>query len=496
MAKSIMIQGTMSGVGKSLIAAGLCRIFHREGLRVAPFKSQNMALQSFITREGLEIGRAQAVQAEAAGVEPCAAMNPILLKPTSDAGSQVIFNGEVYGNFSAAEYYRVKKALWPGVRAAFESLAARFDLIVVEGAGSPAEVNLREGDFVNMGLAKRLGLPVLLAGDIDRGGVFAQLYGTLALLERDERPLVKAVIVNKFRGDVEILRPGLRDLEKLTGVPVAGVVPFVRLDIDDEDSLSDRLERRGAPAAIDAAVVRLPRISNFSDFTALAASDGVSVRYVTRPSELGEPDLVILPGTKNTIGDMKWLRSVGLEAAVKKLAARGVPVLGICGGYQMLGREIIDEEGVEGGGTIAGIGLLPIVTRFVPEKRRTRTRAAACATGGALARLSGAELEGYEIHCGTTVRDEGAAPLIRLEDGTLDGAQAGNVYGCYLHGFFDTEAARAAVLGALADAKGVTLDAPAMDWRAYKEQQYDLLADTLERSLDMDLIRRVIDAGA
>ena len=496
MARSIMIQGTMSGAGKSLLCAGLCRIFRQDGLRTAPFKSQNMALQSFITGEGLEIGRAQAVQAEAAGVEPSYAMNPILLKPTSDKGSQVIVNGEVYGDYSATEYYRIKHRLWPAVRGAFESLSSQYDLIVVEGAGSPAEINLKADDFVNMGLAKRLDIPVLLAGDIDRGGVFAQLYGTLALLEADERPLVRGTIVNKFRGDLNILRPGLKMLEELTGIPVAGVVPFTKLDIDDEDSLSDRLTHHAGPALIDIAVLRLPRLSNFSDFTALAAVDGVGVRYVERPSELGSPDLVIIPGTKNTIGDMKWLRECGLEAAVKKLASRGVPVIGICGGYQILGREIVDEEGVEGGGTIAGMGLLPIVTRFVPEKRRTRTAARAVQTGGLFSSLTGASLEGYEIHCGVSVRDEGGFPLIRLEDGTEDGAQCGSVYGCYLHGFFDHEEARTAVLNALAERKGVTLGSPAFDWRAYKEQQYDLLADTLRASLDMDLIRRIIDRKA
>lgn len=496
MAKSIMIQGTMSGAGKSLLAAGLCRVFRQEGLRVAPFKSQNMALQSFITDEGLEIGRAQAVQAEAAGIEPASAMNPILLKPTSDRGSQVIVNGEVYGNCSADEYYRIKGRFWPSVKAAYESLSAAYDLIVVEGAGSPAEINLKEDDFVNMGLAKRLDIPVVLVGDIDRGGVFAQLYGTLALLDADERPLVRATVVNKFRGDLNILAPGLKMLEEITKIPVAGVVPFTKLDIDDEDSLSDRLARRALPAPIDVAVIRLPRLSNFSDFTAPAAVEGVGVRYVDRPSDLGEPDLLVIPGTKNTIGDMKWMRGSGLEAAVKKLASRGVPVFGICGGYQMLGRLIVDEEGVEGGGTIAGMGLLPVTTRFAPEKRRTRTTARVLSVQGLFSPLTGAELEGYEIHCGTTVRDAGTPALIRLEDGTEDGAQAGGVLGCYLHGFFDSPSARAAVLEALAAKKGVTLDAAPFDWKAYKERQYDLLARTLRDSLDMDLVRRIVDRSA
>lgn len=496
MAKSLMIQGTMSGAGKSLLVAGLCRVFRQDGLRVAPFKSQNMALNSFITREGLEIGRAQAVQAEACGIEPTASMNPVLLKPTSDKGAQVIVNGEVYGNYTAEGYYAMKHALWPCVLDAWRRLNAEYDLIVVEGAGSPAEINLKADDFVNMGLAKRLGIPVLLVGDIDRGGVFAQLVGTLALLEPEELALVKATIVNKFRGDLKLLLPGLKQLEELTRRPVAGVVPWTPLDIDDEDSLSDRLGQRRAVSPLDVAVIRLPRLSNFSDFSALDAADGVGVRYVENVRALGAPDLVIIPGTKNTIGDMKWLRASGLEAAVKKLAASGAPVIGICGGYQMLGREIVDEEGVEGGGSIAGMGLLPVVTRFRPEKRRTRTTARALDVKGVFAALSGAELEGYEIHCGATTRGEGAGPLIRIEDGALDGCQSGNVYGCYLHGFFDSESCRRAVLGALAQRKGVTLEARPFDWKAHKERQYDALAQTLREHLDMRLIRRVVDRGA
>ncbi len=490
MVKSIMVQGTMSGAGKSLIAAGLCRLYRRRGLRVAPFKSQNMALQSFITDEGLEIGRAQAVQAEACGIEPSCAMNPILLKPTGDMGSQVILNGEIYGDYSAAEYYAMKHTLWPHVLGAYQKLAARCDLIVVEGAGSPAEINLKADDFVNMGLAKRLNIPVLLAGDIDRGGVFAQLFGTLALLEPDERERVRGLIVNKFRGDIKILAPGLKQLEDLTKKTVVGVVPYGDFDIDDEDSLSGRLTGRGG-ALLDIAVLRLPRMSNFSDCTVLGATDGVGVRYVDKPAKLGRPDLVVIPGTKNTVGDMKWLRARGLEAAVKKLAAAGTPIIGICGGYQILGREIVDEEGVEGGGTVAGMSLLPAVTRFRPQKRRTRTAARALDVRGFFESLSGAELEGYEIHCGVTERGEGAEPLIRLEDGTLDGCQSGNVYGCYLHGFFDSESCRAAVLGALARRRGVTLGAP-FDWKTYREEQYDKLADALEASLDVNFIDKII----
>lgn len=495
MAKTIMVQGTMSNAGKSLVCAGLCRIFRQDGYRVAPFKSQNMALNSFITRDGLEMGRAQVVQAEAAGVEPDVRMNPILLKPVTNAGSQVIVNGEVRGNMRAAEYFAMKRSLIPDILRAYDSLARENDIIVLEGAGSPAEINLRENDIVNMGMARLAKAPVLLVGDIDRGGVFAQLYGTIALLQEEERAFVKATVINKFRGDAELLRPGLSMLESLTQKPVAGVLPMLDVDIEDEDSLATRLNRRNRDAAIDIAVIRLPRISNFTDFAALEATPGVGVRYVQEPSALGAPDLVILPGTKSTISDLRWIRQNGLEAAVKKLAASGAAVMGICGGYQMLGMRISDSAGVEGGGEIGGMGLLPVETEFAGEKRRTRVRAAALATGGVLAPLTGAPLEGYEIHMGVTTLLNGARPLARLESGQLDGCQKGNVYGSYLHGFFDTEACRSAVLGALAARKGVSITGEAFDLKAYKEQQYDLLAKGVRENLDLALIYRILEAG-
>ena len=327
-AKCIMVQGTMSGAGKSLLCAALCRIFAQDGWRVAPFKSQNMALNSFVTRDGLEMGRAQVVQAQAAGVEPDVRMNPILLKPSSDIGSQVIVNGEVRGQMPAAEYFRRKKQLIPDILAAYNSLAEDFDIIVIEGAGSPAEINLKADDIVNMGLAKLVDAPVLLVGDIDRGGVFAQLFGTVELLEPDERARIKGLVINKFRGDVGILRPGLAMLEEKTHLPVFGVVPYLKADIEDEDSLSDRLQVKNAVKPLDAAIVRLPHISNFTDFMPLEQHPLLGVRYVQTTRELGAPDCVILPGTKNTVDDLLWLRQCGLEAAISKLAQRGTPVLG------------------------------------------------------------------------------------------------------------------------------------------------------------------------
>ena len=494
MAKAIMIQGTMSNAGKSLVAAGLCRVFMQDGYRVAPFKSQNMALNSFITKDGLEMGRAQVVQAEAAGKEPSVLMNPILLKPVTNMGSQVIVNGEVLGNYHAQEYYKMKHTLRPAIQKAFDTLSSQNDIIVIEGAGSPAEINLKADDFVNMGMAKMAKAPVLLVGDIDRGGVFAQLYGTIELLDEDEKNYVKATVINKFRGDVEILRPGLKQLEELTRRPVAGVLPYLKVDIDDEDSLSERLVRSKA-AKIDIAVVRLPRLSNFTDFSVLEATDGVGVRYVGSERELGKPDLIILPGTKNTISDLLWLRQNGLEAAIKHRNADGTPVIGICGGYQMLGRRITDSSGVEGGGSVAGMGLLPTETEFAEEKHRTRVGGRVSA-GGCWADLNGIELEGYEIHMGETVLKDGAQPLAALDNGHSDGCACGNVLGSYLHGFFDSAACRKAVLTVLCRNKGIDpAELAVFDYRAYKEKQYDLLADGVRSNLNMPMIYDILNKG-
>lgn len=370
-----MIQGTMSNAGKSLLAAGLCRVFHQDGYRVAPFKSQNMALNSFITREGLEMGRAQVMQAEAAGIEPSVLMNPILLKPTNDTGSQVIVNGEVLGNMSAREYFSHKKELIPDIMKAYHALEEQYDIIVIEGAGSPAEINLKADDIVNMGMAKLVDAPVLLVGDIDRGGVFAQLYGTVELLEPDERDRIKGLIINKFRGDKTILDPGVVMLEEKTHIPVVGVAPYLHIEVEDEDSLTERFTRKEEIGLIDLAVIRLPRISNFTDFNPFERIEGVSLRYVSSVSELKNPDMILLPGTKNTMEDLLWMRQNGLEAAVLKAAAAGKVIFGVCGGFQMLGDTLSDPLHVEAGGTIKGMGLLPMDTVFAGEKTRTRAEA-------------------------------------------------------------------------------------------------------------------------
>ena len=500
-AKSIMVQGTMSGAGKSLLVAGLCRIFAQDGYRVAPFKSQNMALNSSITADGSEMGRAQVVQAEAAGIAPECAMNPILLKPTNDTGSQVIVNGQVRGTMSARDYFAFKHNLVGDIMRAYDDLASRFDIIVIEGAGSPAEINLKDDDIVNMGMARMAKSPVLLAGDIDRGGVFAQLLGTLMLLDDDERRMCKGLIVNKFRGDKTILDPGIDILRERSGIPVVGVVPYTMVDIDDEDSLSDRLSVREGGALVDIAVVRLPKISNFTDFIALDAMEGVGVRYVQRAGDLREPDLVVLPGTKNTLADLKWLRESGLEAAILKRAAAGTPVFGICGGYQMLGQEVSDPHGAEGGGTMAGMGLLPIRTVFEPAKHQVRSRGTVLSVGGPLAALSGAAVEGYEIHMGTTEL-VGGRPVCRIggDDGdgaeTLDGCWSGNVYGSYLHGIFDSRECAQALIGALLQAKGIDPSAVrAVDMKAYKDEQYDILAQAMRDNMDLDQIYRIIEEG-
>ena len=483
MALNIMLQGTMSNAGKSLLAAALCRIFRQDGYHVAPFKSQNMALNSFITKDGGEMGRAQVVQAEACGLEPDVRMNPILLKPTTDVGSQVIVNGQVRGNMRAMEYYAKKREFLPDVMRAYESLAAKNDVIVIEGAGSPAEINLKQDDFVNMGLAKLVDAPVLLIGDIDRGGVFAQLFGTIALLEPDERARVKGTIINKFRGDRTILEPGLRQLEALCGVPVAGVVPYTQVDIDDEDSLSARFTKNTARKLLDVAVIRLPRISNFTDFSPFERYEGVSLRYIDRVSSLGAPDLILLPGTKSTIADLQWLRQSGLEAAILKEAARGTLVFGVCGGYQMLGRSICDPDGVETAGEteIRGMGLLPVDTVFRGEKVQRQTRGVFSGICGMLAGLNGLSYEGYEIHMGRS--EKSLPPLIG----------SGSVYGTYVHGIFDAPGIADAILTAICRIRSFDPAAlGAFDVHAYKERQYDLLADTVRAGLDMDFVYRVL----
>lgn len=483
MAKCIMIQGTMSGAGKSLLAAGLCRIFRQDGYRVAPFKSQNMSLNSFITASGGEMGRAQVVQAEAAGITPDVRMNPILLKPTTDMGSQVIVGGVMQGNMRAMEYFRRKKEYIPAILVAYRSLAAEYDVLVIEGAGSPAEINLKQEDIVNMGFAELVDAPVLLTGDIDRGGVFAQLYGTVSLLSPKERARVKGMLINKFRGDIAILEPGLRILEELCGVPVTGVVPYLQVDIDDEDSLTDRFSRGMQRKCIDIAVIRLPRISNFTDFSPFERYENVSLRYVGRTADLYQPDILLLPGTKSTLADLLWLRQSGLAAAIHKLAAAGTLIIGICGGYQMLGSRIRDPQGVEAGDIreVCGLGLLPVETVFLSEKIQRQVRGAFGVIEGRLSCLNGLSYIGYEIHMG---RSGEQSPLIG----------SGNVYGSYIHGLFDTPNVCDAILRTVCEKKGVLFEAlGSFDAGQYRQRQYDLLADGVRGGVDMEYIYRILN---
>lgn len=512
MSQNLMIQGTMSGAGKSLLTAGILRVLKQDGYRVAPFKSQNMALNSYITQDGLEMGRAQVMQAEAAGIAPQVCMNPILLKPTSDVGSQVIVHGRVRGNYTAQEYFRMKKELVPDILSAYGELQKQADIIVIEGAGSPAEINLKADDIVNMGLAKLLDAPVLLVGDIDRGGVFAQLLGTILLLEEEERRRIKGFVINKFRGDEKLLSPGPEMLYGRCGIPTLGVLPYLKLQIDDEDSLSEQLSNRagrelGKQPYIQIVVIKLPHISNFTDFNPLVRYPFVLVRYVERSDRLGNPDLIILPGSKNTIHDMAWLRSNGLEAALLERAAAGCRIVGICGGYQMLGERIADAAGSEGGGEINGIGLLPVTTVFHKEKQRSRISGRVGSLPKDWQTFCGLNVEGYEIHMGECdyrvehrEADCGSVPFCTLADGRADGCAQGRVLGTYLHGIMETDEFTKRLILLLGEEKGIDRNileeaaANSLSYHAFKESQYDLLADAVRRHLDISKIYDIMCA--
>lgn len=461
LARCVMVQGTASGVGKSVIATALCRVLADEGLRVAPFKGQNMSLNAAVTPDGREIGRAQAAQAEAARVPARVEMNPVLLKPEGDARSQVVVLGRATGTRSAREYWRDRAVLWPTVRGALRTLRSEYDVVVIEGAGSPAEMNLRRNDLANMRVAAAAQAVVLLVGDIERGGIFAQLLGTLALLSPADRTRVTGLIVNKFRGDPALFAGGVAYLRRAAGLPILGVLPHDRrLNVPEEDSLA--LDRSDGPpgAALDIAVIRYPHISNFDDFAPLSEA-GAAVRYVRDPAALGVPDLVVLPGSKTTIADLEWLRDVGIGPRLRSLADAGVPILGICGGFQMLGMTLRDPDGVEGPArTVRGLGLLPVSTTFRAAKRTVPVRGR-LVDGGALVAERDLELRGYELHVGDT-RASGAshfAVLIRPDGhGVRDGAVSpdGRVIGTYLHGLFEDRGLRDALLVSLARRRGVS----------------------------------------
>ena len=498
-ARTLMIQGTASSVGKSLLVTALCRIFRQDGIDVTPFKAQNMALNSAVTPDGLEIGRAQAVQAEAAGIAPTVEMNPILLKPEPGMRSQVVLMGRVAGTMTWGQYHARREETTRAISGALDTLRQRHDLIVIEGAGSPAEVNLRGQDVVNMHVAHLADAPVLLVGDIDRGGVFAQLVGTLELLDADDRKRIAGLIVNKFRGDTELFRPGVDFLEHRCGLPVLGVVRFVQqLRIADEDSvaLQDRPRERGDADTLDIAVVKLPSISNYDDFLPLEHEPGASVRFVEEPRGIEEADLVILPGSKSTVHDLDWLRRNGFADAFARRAAASRPILGICGGCQMLGESIEDPAHVESPRSkVEGLGLLPLTVRFEREKRTTQVRASLAGISF-LGDSLGERVSGYEIHMGRTYRRDGATAAFRIEERNgeatedLDGAISvdGNVVGTMIHGLFENEELRHATLASLARRRG-------LDWKAgtigSHDAEYDRLAAAVRSSLDIEAIKRI-----
>lgn len=517
-----------------MICTALCRVFKQDGHRVYPFKSQNMALNSYVTREGGEMGRAQVAQAEACGLEPHVNMNPILIKPHADASSQVIVKGRVFGNFTAREYYDLKPHLYRMVEETYVEVRAAAGIVVIEGAGSPAEINLNHLDFVNMGMARIARAPVLLVGDIDKGGVFASIVGTMMLLDETDRARIKGVIINKFRGDFEILRPGLEKLENLTGVPVLGVIPYTDLRIDDEDSVTEAFARKEPGRELRVGVVLVPHMSNFTDFTPLQREPDVSLEYIDSPAAFGRPDLLIIPGSKNTIGDLLYLRQTGMEARIRRYYEEGGVVFGICGGFQMLGRGVGDPHGMEGHTRATqGLGLLPLVTEIGTEKRTARVRARVLPNDSAfLAGCAGVDVGGYEIHMGTTEyptesggRDCGEAlaggrHFCRITeelggdgrrepadlaagsangggrgDAALDGwiSDDGRVAGTYLHGIFESGEFVRRMLDSLRGAKGLEpLVTSRGDYSGFRNEQYDRLASLFRQHVDVERIYRIV----
>ncbi|MCB2290710.1 cobyric acid synthase [Clostridium sp. CS001] len=506
----IMVQGTASSVGKSILVTALCRIFKQDGFSVCPFKSQNMSLNSYITLDGKEMGRAQVLQAYAAGLEPEVFMNPILLKPTSDKKCQIIVNGKVFGNSTAMEYHNMKLEFKDMLKEQFEELEKKFDIIVLEGAGSPAEINLRDRDIVNMGMAELIDAPVILAGDIDKGGVFASLAGTLLLLKEEEKKRIKATIINKFRGDIEILKPGLTMLEDIIHVPCAGVVPYFRLDLEDEDGAVEFNKK--ITADIDIAVIKLPHMSNFTDFDALKIEQDVSVRFVTTKEELGTPDLLIIPGTKNTIDDLIALRDSGLEEAIVKYSIEG-NILGICGGFQILGNSLSDPYAVETNSkNIGGMGLLDIDTVFEEEKITTRVNArstnmkpfnldSSLSNKDKFISSSSTNVEvyGYEIHMGICKYGQSAKPLFEIynknggnascHDGAINAT--GNIMGTYIHGIFDGVEFREYIVNTLRIKKAMEPRKSDV-YESLREKELDKLADIVRSSIDMNEIYKIM----
>ncbi len=505
MTKYAMFQGTSSHVGKSILTTAFCRILKQDGKRVAPFKAQNMALNSYVTQDGGEMGRSTVAQAEAAGILPRVEMNPVLLKPTGNSCSQVILLGKSVGNYSAKDYQeRYSQQAWESVVQALDYMKEHFDVLVIEGAGSPAEVNLKKNDIVNMRIAKTLGAPVFLIADIDRGGALASVVGTLMLLDEDERALVRGIVINKFRGDITLLTPALDFLEEKTGVPVLGVIPYLdKLGIDDEDSVSlQEMPQDDVMRDLHIAVLQTPKISNFTDFDALMHEPDVNLRFVQKGDHLGTPDLILLPGSKNTTEDLLYLKRNGFADEITALSQAGVPVIGICGGYQMLGEEVRDPLHTEStNDAVAGLGLLPLVTTMRGTKNTYQVVCDCDALPFLGMKFSGNDLAAYEIHMGETVFTAPAETLfhikkrslqdVDLQDGCIN--RAGTVWGTYCHGIFDNDELRRAVLNALRARKGLPPLPVSFRYRAYKEAEFDRLAATVRKHFDMEKFYRILE---
>ena len=504
MGKKIMLQGTASNVGKSIITTGLCRIFKQDGYNVIPFKSQNMALNSFITKEGLEMGRAQVSHAEACGIDPIADMNPILLKPNGNNKSQVIVRGKVVGDMSSKEYHEYKLQLTEVLGDIFEEFEEKYDVVVMEGAGSCAEINLMERDISNMGMAEIANAPVIIIGDIDRGGVFASLAGTMLLLPDEYKKRVKGVIINKFRGRKELLDSGIKMLEDIIKVPVLGVLPYTDIKIEEEDSVTTRFKQKINKGDIHIEVVRTPHMSNFTDFNIFETQEDVSLRYVDFGESFGDPDIVIIPGTKSTIDDLMFLRKNGLENQIKELHRRGKLIIGICGGYQMLGKVLKDPYHVENDlEEVEGIGLLDVETTFELEKTTTQVKAILDENfHGYLENLSGKEVSGYEIHMGITKRNENSNNFVTVKQKLEQKVnyQVGsvnkecNVFGTYLHGIFDDIDFTRTILNNIRKMKNLEpIESNVKSFKEFKNQQYDKLADYLREHLDMEKIYEIME---
>ncbi|HAU5238794.1 TPA: cobyric acid synthase [Clostridioides difficile] len=503
MGKKIMLQGTASNVGKSVLVAGLCRIFKQDGYTVAPFKSQNMALNSFITKEGLEMGRAQVSQAEAAKIEPIADMNPVLLKPSGNNKSQVIVRGKVVGEMPSSKYHDYKLELVDVLKETFNSLNSRYDIVVMEGAGSNAEINLKDRDISNMGMAEIADAPVIIVGDIDRGGVFASLAGTMLLLNEDEKRRVKGVIINKFRGKKELLQDGVKMLEDIIKVPVIGVVPYTDIKIEDEDSVTTRFKKKMNKSDIHIEIIRTPHMSNFTDFNIFETQEDVSIRYVDYGESLGNPDILIIPGTKSTIDDLAYIRKSGLESQIKNLHSQGKLIFGICGGYQMLGKKLKDPYHVESEiEEVDGIGLLDTETTFEKEKTTTQVEATIVeCISEYMNNLKGKKIKGYEIHMGITKRGNDVRSLdlitkkldkeVNYTEGSVN--KEGNVIGTYLHGIFDEISFTRAILNNIRKKKGLgELESKVNSFNEFKDKEYDKLADFLREHLDIEKIYEIM----